>query len=313
MSQPKIGFIGAGNVGATAANYAAMKELGEIVMVDIKEGMPQGKGLDMSEQRPVDGFDSEITGSNEYDVIEGCDVFIVTAGLPRQPGMTREDLLKKNAEIIEDIGTQIKTHAPESIVIMITNPLDVMTYLMREVTGFPAERVIGQAGVLDSSRFSYFIADELDVSVEDINAMVLGGHGDSMVPLSRYTTVSGISIDDLMDQQTIDRLVERTRGGGGEIVELLGDGSAFYAPGAAGVQMAESILKNKKRILPCSAYADGVYGLEDIYIGMPVKLGTNGVEEIIELELTDDEYDQLKTSADFYAEQIDIAMGAVSV
>lgn len=313
MSQPKIGFIGAGNVGATAANYAAMKELGEVVMVDIKEGMPQGKGLDMSEQRPVDGFDTQITGSNDYDVIEGCDVFIVTAGLPRQPGMTREDLLQKNAEIIEDIGTEIKNRAPESIVIMITNPLDVMTYLMREVTGFPGERVIGQAGVLDSSRFSYFIAEELDVSVEDINAMVLGGHGDSMVPLSRYTTVSGISIDDLMDQSTIDDLVERTRNGGGEIVELLGDGSAFYAPGAAGVQMAESILKDKKRILPCSTYADGVYGLEDIYIGLPAKLGRNGVEDIIELELTDDEFDQLKKSADFYAEQIDIAMGAVSV
>lgn len=313
MSQPKIGFIGAGNVGATAANYAAMKELGEVVMVDIKEGMPQGKGLDMSEQRPVDGFDSQITGSNDYDVIEGCDVFIVTAGLPRQPGMTREDLLQKNAEIIEDIGTEIKNRAPESIVIMITNPLDVMTYLMREVTGFPGERVIGQAGVLDSSRFSYFISEELDVSVEDINAMVLGGHGDSMVPLSRYTTVSGVSIDDLMDQSTIDDLVERTRNGGGEIVELLGDGSAFYAPGAAGVQMAESILKDKKRILPCSTYADGVYGLEDIYIGLPAKLGRNGVEDILELDLTDDEFDQLKQSADFYAEQIDIAMDAVSV
>jgi len=313
MSQPKIGFIGAGNVGATAANYAAMKELGEVILVDIKEGMPQGKALDMNEQRPVDRFDSPLTGSNDYDVIEGCDLFIVTAGLPRKPGMTREDLLKKNAEIIEMIGSEIRDKAPDSIVIMITNPLDVMTYLMREVTGFPAERVIGQAGVLDSSRFSYFIADELDVSVEDINAMVLGGHGDSMVPLSRYTTVSGISIDDLMDQDTIDRLVERTRGGGGEIVELLGDGSAFYAPGAAGVQMAESILKDKKRILPCSVYADDVYGLNDVYIGLPAKLGINGVEDILELELTDDEYAALKKSADFYAEQIDIAMGAVDV
>lgn len=313
MSQPKIGFIGAGNVGATAANYAAMKELGEVVLVDIKEGMPQGKALDMNEQRPVDHFDAPLKGSNDYDAIEGFDVFIVTAGLPRQPGMTREDLLKKNAEIVEMIGSEIRDRAPESIVIMITNPLDVMTYLMREVTGFPTERVIGQAGVLDSSRFSYFIADELDVSVEDINAMVLGGHGDSMVPLSRYTTVSGISIDDLLAQETIDRLVERTRGGGGEIVELLGDGSAFYAPGAAAVQMAESVLKDKKRILPCSVYADNVYGLDDVYIGLPAKLGRNGVEDILELDLTDDEYAELKKSADFYAEQIDIAMGAVNV
>lgn len=313
MPQPKIGFIGAGNVGATAANYAAMKELGEIILVDIKEGMPQGKALDMNEQRPVDRFDAPLLGSNDYDAIEDCDLFVVTAGLPRKPGMTREDLLKKNAEIIEMIGSEIRDRAPDSIVIMITNPLDVMTYLMREVTGFPPERVLGQAGVLDSSRFSYFIADELDVSVEDINAMVLGGHGDSMVPLSRYTTVSGISIDDLMEQDTIDRLVERTRGGGGEIVELLGDGSAFYAPGAAGVQMAESILKDKKRILPCSVYADDVYGLDDVYIGLPAKLGANGVEKILELDLTDDEYAELKKSADFYAEQIDIAMEAVEI
>jgi len=313
MSQPKIGFIGAGNVGATAANYAAMKELGDVIMVDIKEGMPQGKGLDMSEQRPVDGFDTRIRGSNGYDVIEGCDVFVVTAGLPRKPGMTREDLLKKNAEIIEDIGKEIRNRAPDSIVIMITNPLDVMTYLMREVTGFPSERVLGQAGILDSSRFSYFIAEELDVSVEDISAMVLGGHGDSMVPLSRYTTVSGISIDDLMDPDTIDDLVERTRGGGGEIVELLGDGSAFYAPGAAGIQMVESILKDKKRILPCSVYADGEYGLNDVYIGLPAKLGQNGVEDILELELTDDEHDQLEQSAEFYREQIEIALEAVNV
>lgn len=313
MSQPKIGFIGAGNVGATAANYAAMKELGEVILVDIKEGMPQGKALDMNEQRPVSQFDAPLTGSNDYDAIDGCDLFIVTAGLPRKPGMTREDLLKKNAEIIEMIGSEIRDRAPDSIVIMITNPLDVMTYLMREITGFPPGRVLGQAGVLDSSRFSYFIAEELDVSVEDINAMVLGGHGDSMVPLSRYTTVSGISIDDLLDQDTIDRLVERTRGGGGEIVELLGDGSAFYAPGAAAVQMAESILKDKKRILPCSVYADDVYGLDDVYIGLPAKLGTNGVENILELELTDDEYVELKKSADFYAEQIEIAMEAVEL
>ncbi len=308
---PKLGFIGAGNVGATAANYAAIKELGDVVMVDIKEGMPQGKSLDMNEARSIQKFDTNLSGSNEYDAIEGADLFVVTAGLPRKPGMTREDLLQKNAEIIEQIGLEIREKAPDSVIIMVTNPLDVMTYLMREITGFPPERVIGQAGILDSARFSYFIADELDVSAQDINAMVLGGHGDSMVPLSRYTTVSGISIDDLMDQQTIDRLVERTRGGGGEIVELLGDGSAFYAPGAASVQMAESILKDQKRILPCSTYADGVYGLNDIYIGLPVKLGQGGVQDILELDLTEDEYAELKKSADFYAEQIEIALEAV--
>lgn len=310
---PKIGFIGAGHVGATAANYAAREELGDVVLVDIKEGMPQGKALDMNESRPVSGFDPSITGTNEYDAIEGCDLFVVTAGLPRKPGMTREDLLKKNASIIEDIGTEIRDKAPESKIIMVTNPLDVMTYLMREVTGFPAERVIGQAGVLDSARFSYFIADELDVSTEDVNAMVLGGHGDSMVPLPRYTTVSGISVQDLIDDERIEEMVERTRGAGGEIVDLLGDGSAFYAPADAVIQMSESILKDKKRILPCSVYADGQYGLDDVYIGLPAKLGQNGVEEIIDLELTDEEYDALEESADFYAEQIDIAMGAVTV
>jgi malate dehydrogenase len=311
---PKIGFIGAGNVGATAANYAARDELGDVVLVDIKEGMPQGKALDMSESRPIANMDPNITGTNDYDDIEGCDLFVVTAGLPRKPGMTREDLLQKNAEIIEGIGEEIRDKAPESKIIMVTNPLDVMTYLMREVTGFPAERVIGQAGVLDSARFSYFIANELDVSAEDVDAMVLGGHGDSMVPLPRYTTVSGISVEDLIeDEDRLDEMVERTRGAGGEIVDLLGDGSAFYAPAAAVNQMARSILKDKKRILPCSVYADGQYGLEDVYIGLPAKLGENGVEEIIELDLEDEEYESLEESAEFYGEQIDIALDAVSV
>lgn len=310
----KIGFIGAGNVGATAANYAARDELGDVVLVDIKEGMPQGKALDMSESRPIADMDPRITGTNDYDDIEGCDLFVVTAGLPRKPGMTREDLLQKNAEIIETIGEEIRDKAPESKIIMVTNPLDVMTYLMREVTGFPAERVIGQAGVLDSARFSYFIADELDVSAEDVDAMVLGGHGDSMVPLPRYTTVSGISVEDLIeDEDRLDEMVERTRGAGGEIVDLLGDGSAFYAPAAAVNQMARSILKDKKRILPCSVYADDQYGLEDVYIGLPAKLGKNGVEEIIELDLEDEEYESLEESADFYSEQIEIALDAVSV
>lgn len=309
---PRIGFIGAGHVGATAANYAAMKELGDVVMVDIVEGMPQGKALDMSEARPVQNFDVDLVGSNDYAAVKDCDVFVVTAGLPRKPGMTREELLGKNASIIQDIGHEIREHAPDSTVIVITNPLDVMTYVMREATGFPSERVMGQAGVLDSSRFSYFIADELDVSAEDVQAMVLGGHGDSMVPLPRYTTVAGISVEHLMDEDTLEELIERTRGAGGEIVELLGDGSAFYAPGAAAVHMVESILKDKKRILPCSVYADGYYGLEDIYIGLPAKLGRNGVEEILELDLRDDEREALHESAEFYAEQIDIARETLS-
>jgi len=312
MIVPRIGFIGAGHVGATAANYAAMKELGDVVMVDIVEGMPRGKALDMSEARPVQNFDVEVAGSSDYGAIEGCDLFVVTAGLPRQPGMTREELLGKNATIIRDIGHEIRDRAPEAIVIVITNPLDVMTYVMREATGFPAERVMGQAGVLDSARFSYFIADELDVSAEDVQAMVLGGHGDSMVPLPRYTTVAGISVEDLMDRETLQSLIERTRGAGGEIVELLGDGSAFYAPGAAVIHMAESILRDKKRILPCSVYADGPYGLEDIYIGLPAKLGRGGVEEIFELDLQEDEREALHESADFYAEQIELAKKALS-
>ncbi|MFB6198678.1 MAG: malate dehydrogenase, partial [Halobacteriaceae archaeon] len=245
---------------------------------------------------------SSITGTNDYEAIDGTDIFVVTAGSPRKPGMTREDLLKTNADIIEQVGKEIRNRAPESIVIMVTNPLDVMTYVMREVTGFPSHRVLGQAGVLDSARFSYFIADELDVSTEDVDAMVLGGHGDSMVPLPRYTTVSGIAVEDLLPRDKIDDMIERTRGAGGEIVDLLGDGSAFYAPGAAVCTMAESILKDKKRILPCSVYADGIYGLEDVYIGLPAKLGVSGVEDIIELDLADDEYEALEESAEFYSE-----------
>ncbi len=309
----KISFIGAGHVGATAANYAARQELGDVVLVDVIEGMPQGKGLDMGESRPIGGFDPNITGTNNYEHVEGSDLFVVTGGVPRKPGMSREDLLKKNAGIIEDIGKEIRERAPESVVMMVTNPLDVMTYLMREVTGFPENRVLGQAGVLDSSRFSYFIAEELDVSAEDVDAMVLGGHGDSMVPLPRYTTVSGICVADIMDEETLDELVERTRGAGGEIVDLLGNGSAFYAPGAAVCTMAESILKDKKRVMPCSVYASGEFGLEDVYIGLPTKLGKEGVEEIIELDLTDSERNALQESADFYREQIEIAMNEVTV
>ncbi len=300
----KISVIGGGNVGATAAFLAAQKELGDVALVDIVEGLPQGKGLDMWEAAPVEMFDSFVLGGNDYSIIKNSDVVIVTAGLARKPGMTREDLLKKNAEIIGGVAGEIKKNAPDSIVIMVTNPLDVMTYHTWKTTGFDAKRVMGQAGVLDSARFKAFIAMELNVSVEDISTMVLGGHGDTMVPLTRYTSVSGIPLCELMDEAKIEELVERTRKGGAEIVGLLKTGSAFYAPAASAVVMAESIIKDKKRILPSSCYLSGQYGIEDMYIGVPAKLGKNGVEDIIELKLGDDELKALQDSAQVYKETI---------
>ena len=287
----KISIIGAGNVGATAAFIIANKELSDVVLVDIIPDMPQGKGLDMAEASPVQRYDSQITGTNDYADIADSDVVIVTSGLPRKPGMSREDLLQKNAEIVGSVTEQIVKYAPNSLIILVTNPLDIMTYHAWKVSGFPANRVVGQAGILDSARFRYFIAETLNVSIEDISAMVLGGHGDTMVPLPRYTTVAGIPITELMSEETISQLSERTRNGGGEIVNLLKTGSAFYAPGAAIAQMAEAIIKDKKRILPCSAYLTGQYGINDVYIGVPIKLGANGIEEIIELRLTDSEVD----------------------
>ncbi|MFQ6040663.1 MAG: malate dehydrogenase, partial [Candidatus Poribacteria bacterium] len=291
----KISIIGAGNVGATAAFIIANKELSDVVMVDIVPDMPQGKGLDMAEASPVQRYDAKITGTNDYADIADSDVVIVTSGLPRKPGMSREDLLHKNAGIVGSVTEQIVKYAPNSIIILVTNPLDIMTYHAWKVSGFPANRVVGQAGILDSARFRYFIAEALNVSVEDISAMVLGGHGDTMVPLPRYTTVAGIPITELMSEETISQLSERTRNGGGEIVNLLKTGSAFYAPGAAIAQMAEAIIKDKKRILPCSAYLTGQYGINDIYIGVPVKLSADGVEEIIELRLTDSELAALQS------------------
>ena len=300
----KISIIGAGSVGATAAFIIANKELGNVVMVDIVPDMPQGKGLDMSEASPIQRYDSQITGTNDYTDIADSDIVIVTSGLPRKPGMSREDLLHKNAEIVGSVTEQIVKYAPNSIIILVTNPLDIMTYHTWKVSGFPTNRVVGQAGILDSARFRYFIAEALSVSIEDISTMVLGGHGDTMVPLPRYTTVAGIPITELMSEETISQLSERTRNGGGEIVNLLKTGSAFYAPGAAVVQMAEAIIKNKKRILPCSAYLTGQYDINDVYIGVPVKLGANGVEEIIELRLTDSELSALQKSANIYREGI---------
>ena len=300
----KVAVIGAGNVGATCAFVLAQKNIGEVVLLDIYEGFAKGKALDMSQGGQILNYDGRITGTKDYEDIANADVVVVTSGFPRKPGMTREDLVGKNADIISQVGGGIREHAPDSVIVMVTNPLDLMTYHMQKVTGFPPERVVGQAGILDSARMTHFIAEELGVSNEDVQAMVLGGHGDTMVPLPRYTTVSGISITQLMDEATIEEISERTAGGGGEIVKLLEKGSAFYAPGSAAAIMAESILKDRKRILPCSAYLTGQYGLDDIYIGVPVILGSEGVEKVVELELEKSELESLQGSAAFYKEQL---------
>jgi malate dehydrogenase len=300
----KVSVIGSGNVGATTALLIVERELADVVLVDVIEGVPQGKGLDMAEAAPVDRFDADIKGTNDYSEISGSDVVVITAGIARKPGMSRLDLLQKNASIIKDVSSNVKRYTPDAIVIMVTNPVDVMTYHAWKITGFPDSRIMGQAGVLDSARFAAFIAMELGVSVEDISAMVLGGHGDEMVPLPRYTTVSGISVTELLPDETLDRLIERTRNGGSEIVGLLKTSSAFYAPAAAVTQMVEAILKDKKRILPCSAHLTGEYGIDDVYIGVPVKLGSGGIEEIVNLRLTKSELTLLQNSAQVYKEGI---------
>lgn len=294
----KITVVGAGHVGATAAQLAAYKGLGDIVLVDIIEGVPQGKGLDLLESGPIEQFSSKILGTNDYKDTAGSDVVIITAGIPRKPGMSRDDLVGTNAKIVTSVVEQVVKHSPDTILIIVSNPLDIMACVAKQVSGFPKNRVIGMAGVLDSTRFRAFIAQELDVSMEDTQAMVLGGHGDTMVPLPRYSTVSGICIEELMPKETIDRLVDRTRKGGGEIVALLKTGSAYYAPGAAAIQMAESIIMDKKRVLPCAAYLEGEYGIKGLFVGVPVKLGTNGIEKIIEIKLTKEESAALKASAD---------------
>jgi malate dehydrogenase len=298
MGRKKISVIGAGNVGATVANKVAEMEVGDVVVVDIIDGLPQGKGLDMLESAPIGGFDSNIVGSMGYDETANSDVVVITSGVPRKPGMSREDLLDTNKKIIESVVGQVVAKSPNAILIMVANPLDTMTYLALKRSGFPRDRVMGMAGILDTARFKTFISMELDVSVEDIQTVILGGHGDEMVPLPRYTTVSGVPVLQLLPQETVDRLVERTRKGGGEIVSLLKTGSAYYAPGAAAAQMVEAVLKDKKRILPCCAYLEGEYGLSDICFGVPVKLGASGVEEIIELELTAEEKELVSKSAE---------------
>jgi len=305
MARPKITVVGAGNVGATVAQYAVEKELGDVVLVDVIEGVPQGKSLDLAQAGPVHGFDSSLVGTNGYGETAGSDVVVITAGMARKPGMTRDDLLFKNAEIVGSVVEQVARRSRNAILVLVTNPLDAMVQLAWKKSGFPAERVIGMAGVLDSARFRTFIARELNVSVENVTAFVLGGHGDTMVPLPRYSTVAGIPITDLLSKDRIDALVTRTANGGAEIVNFLKSGSAYYAPGAAAVEMVEAILKDKKKILPCAAYLNGQYGVRGLYVGVPVKLGRAGVEQIVEIKLMPDEQAAFNKSADAVRELVD--------
>jgi malate dehydrogenase len=290
MARDKIALIGSGQIGGTLAHLIGLKELGDVVMFDIAEGIPQGKSLDIAQSSPMEGFDAKLTGANSYGALAGARVCIVTAGIPRKPGMSRDDLLDINLKVMEQVGAGIRKYAPDAFVICITNPLDAMVWALQKASGLPTKKVVGMAGVLDSSRFRYFLADEFDVSVEDVTAFVLGGHGDSMVPLVKYSTVAGIPLPDLVkmgwtSQARIDEIVERTRNGGAEIVNLLKTGSAFYAPATSAIAMAESYLRDKKRVLPCAAYLNGEYGVKDMYVGVPVVIGAKGVERVVEIEL----------------------------
>ncbi|WP_339704562.1 malate dehydrogenase [uncultured Sphingosinicella sp.] len=290
MARNKIALIGAGMIGGTLAHLVGMKELGDVVLFDIAEGMPKGKALDLAQSAPVEGFDARLKGTSDYADIAGADVCIVTAGVPRKPGMSRDDLLGINLKVMKAVGEGIKAHAPNAFVICITNPLDAMVWALREFSGLPANKVVGMAGVLDSARFRHFLAEEFNVSVEDVTAFVLGGHGDTMVPVVEYSTVAGIPVPDLIKmgwstQEKIDAIVARTRSGGGEIVGLLGNGSAYYAPASSAIAMADSYLKDKRRLLPCAAFLSGEYGIKDMYVGVPIIIGENGVEKVVEIEL----------------------------
>ena len=301
MARKKIALVGAGNIGGTLAHLIGLKELGDVVLFDVFAGVAAGKALDIMQSGPVDGFDSKMVGAADYAAIEGADVVIVTAGFPRLPGMSRDDLLTKNAEVITKVAEGIKTYAPNAFVICITNPLDVMVWVLQQKSGLPAEKVVGMAGVLDSSRFRLFLAEEFGVSVEDVTAFVLGGHGDTMVPLTRYSTVAGIPVPDLIKmgwttQEKIDAIVARTANGGGEIVKLLEKGSAFYAPAASAIAMAESYLKDQKRVLPCAAYLKGEYDIDGMFIGVPVVIGEGGMERVLEVEMTKDEREMFAKS-----------------
>jgi malate dehydrogenase len=303
MARKKIALVGAGMIGGTLAHLAAMKEMGDIVLFDIAEGMPSGKALDLAQAGPVEGYDAKLRGTSDYADIAGADVVIVTAGVPRKPGMSRDDLLGINLKVMQAVGAGIKAHAPDAFVICITNPLDAMVWALREYSGLPHNMVVGMAGVLDSARFRHFLADEFGVSVEDVTAFVLGGHGDTMVPVIEYSTVAGIPVPDLIKmgwstQEKIDAIVQRTRSGGGEIVQLLGNGSAFYAPATSAIAMAESYLKDKKRLLPCAAHLTGQYGVDDLYVGVPVVIGAGGVERVAEIALNDEAKANFQTSVD---------------
>jgi malate dehydrogenase len=301
MSRKKIALIGAGHIGGTLAHLIGLKELGDVVLFDIVNGVPQGKSLDLAQASPVAGFDAQVTGVNDYAAIADADVIIVTAGVPRQPGMSRDDLLSVNLGVISKVGAGIKAYAPDAFVICITNPLDVMVWALQKCSGLPTNKVVGMAGVLDSSRFRYFLAQEFNVSVEDVSAFVLGGHGDDMVPSVRYSTVAGVPLPDMIElgwttQERIDAIVERTRKGGGEIVGLLKTGSAYYAPATAAVAMAESYLKDKRRVLPCAAYLSGEYGVDGLYVGVPVVIGAKGVERVLEIKLDQNEKQMFEKS-----------------
>ncbi|HEX8535449.1 MAG TPA: malate dehydrogenase [Allosphingosinicella sp.] len=314
MARKKIALIGAGMIGGTLAHLAAIREMGDIVLVDVAEGIPQGKALDLAQAGPVEGYDAMLTGTNDYADIAGADVCIVTAGVARKPGMSRDDLLGINLKVMKAVGEGIKTHAPDSFVICVTNPLDAMVWALREFSGLPHERVVGMAGVLDSARFRHFLAEEFKVSVEDVTAFVLGGHGDTMVPVVQYSTVAGIPIPDLIkmgwsSQERIDEIVKRTRGGGGEIVALLKTGSAFYAPATSALEMAESYLKDKKRVLPSAAYLTGQYGVNDLYVGVPVVIGAGGVERIVEIELDETARQNFTVSVDAVKELLEACKG----
>ena len=303
MARPKIALIGAGQIGGTLAHLAAMKELGDVVLFDIAEGVPQGKALDIAQSSPVDGFDSNLVGANSYEALDGAKVCIVTAGVPRKPGMSRDDLLGINLKVMKSVGEGIKAHAPNAFVICITNPLDAMVWALQKASGLPHKKVVGMAGVLDSDRFRHFLAEEFGVSMRDVTAFVLGGHGDTMVPLTRYSTVAGIPLPDLVKmgwttQDKLDAIIQRTRDGGAEIVGLLKTGSAFYAPATSAIEMAEAYLKDQKRVLPCAAYVDGAYGLDGLYVGVPTVIGANGIEKVIEIDMNAEEQAMMQKSID---------------
>ena len=313
MARAKIALIGSGMIGGTLAHLIGLKELGDVVLFDIMEGLPQGKALDLAESSPVDSFDSAFTGVNDYADIKGADVVIVTAGVPRKPGMSRDDLLEINLKVMEQVGAGIKKYAPNAFVICITNPLDAMVWALQRVTGLPKNQVVGMAGVLDGARFRYFLAREFDVSVEDVTAFVLGGHGDTMVPLPRYTTVAGIPLPDLIKMRWItherlNEIVQRTRDGGAEVVRLLKTGSAFYAPAASAIAMAESYLKDKKRVLPCAAYLTGEYGVKGLYIGVPCVIGAKGMERVVEIDLNAHERLDFKRSVEAVQSLVEACM-----